>query len=225
MGALSEARPLALSHLEVTELADLARVREPGVTSVRLQRPVPGERLAELGAFVSGHTLDEVCTATWEDATARALSVTRSFPRLLQTLLASDVAELTRAFLRVADVPSCRVALRVITRDACRRFHVDVVALRMLCTYVGPGTLWAAREHVNVAAVDHMSSDIAADNRAIVPDPGRVLSAGPMDVLVLKGTRFPGAGGAGAVHRSPAAGSMERARLVLTIDTGLPHAH
>lgn len=224
---VSDARSLteALSHLEVAELADLVRVREPDVVSVRLQRAAAGERAAELADFVSNHTLDEVCNATWEDATARALAVTRSFPRLLQTKLASDIAELTRAFLRIADVPICRVALRVITRDACRRFHVDVVALRMLCTYVGPGTMWAAREHVNAAAVDRMSSDAAADNRAIVPDPARVLSAGPMDVLLLKGTRFPGAGASGAVHRSPAAGSERQSRLVLTIDTGLPHAH
>ena len=34
------------------------------------------------------------------------------------------------------------VRLDVVDTDACRRFHADYVPLRLLCTYVGPGTQW-----------------------------------------------------------------------------------
>jgi hypothetical protein len=56
--------------------------------------------------------------------------------------LLADILDLAARFARILGSPTLRLRLRLeaIDDDACRRFHVDRVRARLLCTYRGAGT-------------------------------------------------------------------------------------
>jgi hypothetical protein len=89
-----------------------------------------------------------------------------------------------------------RIGVRLVRLDApmCPSMHVDKVTLRVVSTYAGAGTEW-------------MSA-------------GSLRRCREGDVVLLKGERWPGNEGRGAVHRSPPleAGARAGARVLLTLD-------
>jgi len=64
------------------------------------------------------------------------------YPDDAAAMLAADIDRLTHVQSRLTGAQRLTVKLEVIETDACRRFHADYVTLRLLCTYVGPGTQW-----------------------------------------------------------------------------------
>jgi len=109
--------------------------------------------------------------------------------------LAQDIRFLARRFANIAGIADVRIRLQLVKDDACRKFHVDAVGLRMLCTYAGPGTEW-----------------VDAD--------GQVRILGLMQVAIFKGRAFPDQTPR-VLHRSPALSRRpprQRERLVLCID-------
>jgi hypothetical protein len=109
--------------------------------------------------------------------------------------LYGDFRRLAGRFAMLAASPLVRMRLEHVVDDSCRKFHVDAVGLRLLCTYAGPGTEWM---------------DIG----------GKVRRMTMMEVAIFKGTAFPGAGPR-VLHRSPplSAGMLAgQSRLVLCID-------
>ena len=93
----------------------------------------------------------------------------------------------------------------------CRRFHTDINSLRLLCTYVGQGTLWVPDEMVN-----HKAFLNKGGNEEIVTDESQIQHAGTGDVIILKGALYPEANP--IVHRSPAIEGNGESRLLLRID-------
>ena len=109
--------------------------------------------------------------------------------------LYADFRRLAGRFATLATSTLVRLRLEHVVDDACRKFHIDAVGLRMLSTYVGPGTEWM---------------DVG----------GKVRRMATMAVAIFKGTAFPGAGPR-VPHRSPplSAGMLDgQSRLVLCID-------
>lgn len=133
--------------------------------------------------------------------------------------LAADLVVLCAALGHATGRWQQRVKISVVDHEACPKFHVDNVPLRVVCSYVGNGT-----EYVPEPAVDRAALKRAGDeawpperaNRSICRRPELVVHPAPGDVLWLRGEKFDGANTPGAVHRSPA-GAPSR-RLVLTID-------
>jgi hypothetical protein len=111
--------------------------------------------------------------------------------------LGSDIGELARLYARLLRLTRVRIRLETVTTDACSRFHVDRVRLRLLTTYVGPGTDWL-------------------DVTAAPEDRIRRLPEGA--VALLKGSLWPGS--SGCPHRSPPIKGTGRHRLLLSIDEG-----
>ncbi len=111
--------------------------------------------------------------------------------------LAADIAELAKLYARLLRLKRLRIRLETVTTDACSRFHVDRVRLRLLTTYVGPGTDW-------------LDAGAAPDQRI------RRLPEGA--VALLKGSLWPGS--PGCPHRSPPIKGTGRHRLLLSIDEG-----
>lgn len=103
----------------------------------------------------------------------------------------------------------------------CRKFHVDFVAARAICTYNGPGTLWVDDAHVDRAALARLIPCAHTANAAIVPDPTAVRQARTGDLLLLRGANHPSRL-PGAVHRSPDVSEVPtEGRVLLTItDSG-----
>lgn len=66
-----------------------------------------------------------------------------ALPAALDTvpaLLAADVMALATRFAAFIGKPRLRLRLEVITGDACRKWHRDYTDLRLVLTYLGPGT-------------------------------------------------------------------------------------
>ncbi|WP_421988955.1 DUF1826 domain-containing protein [Roseococcus sp.] len=113
----------------------------------------------------------------------------------------TDIFRLSTLFGALARSETVRLRLEGITDDACRKFHVDAVGLRMLVTYAGPGTQWV------------MGDPAAATTPEQVPCGA---------VALLRGRRGTGES---VLHRSPPLSHLPEARrwrLLLCIDEPLP---
>ena len=139
-----------------------------------------------------------------EGLTSRGLASEGLVGLVADEELSSDlafVAELLRDLTGADDV-GVRVCHS--TSPMCARLHVDHIPLRLVCTYVGPGTEW----------VDQSGGegwfDCGTTERR-----GRLRRAEPGDIVLLKGEGWVGNEGCGAAHRSPA---HREPRLVASFD-------
>lgn len=136
-------------------------------------------------------------------------------PSAMDALL-KDIQQLAGHFEAIAstlDVPrAVTLRLETLHDDGCRRFHVDRVHLRLLCTYLGPGTEWLTEDQVDREALaTHLPNE--AILRGGVPQ-----RLEPFQVAILKGERYPGAAGRGQVHRSPPIAAAGTARVLFSLD-------
>jgi hypothetical protein len=108
--------------------------------------------------------------------------------------LYTDMRRLANRFSLIVNSPFVRLRFEFVSDDSCRKFHVDAVGLRLLCTYFGAGTEWVIGDVVHRMA--------------------------PMDVAIFKGTAFPDLGPR-IWHRSPPLSTgmfAGQSRLVFCID-------
>jgi len=103
-----------------------------------------------------------------------------------------------------------RIRLESVASNGCRLFHADLVPLRLITTYRGPGTEW-----LPAWAVDPTASS-RQDNQHVL-DMTFMQRLGAGDVALMKGDRYPGQQAPGLMHRSPPAGPGSP-RIVLAID-------
>ena len=112
--------------------------------------------------------------------------------------LVEDITALSKAFATLMEAPYLRLRLDPITTNACRKFHIDAVTSRLVCTYRGQSTQYgmgnAAREVAQYASVP-----------AGCP-------------IVLRGTKWPGDAPTGLLHRSPPIEGTGETRLLLVLD-------
>lgn len=112
--------------------------------------------------------------------------------------LEGDIAALADLFAALTNATWLRLRLDVVSDNACAKFHVDAVTLRLLCTYRGTGTQYG----------------VATDGR--VPD--EIFTTPTGAPLLLRGTLWPGDPPSGVVHRSPPIEGTGETRLVLVLD-------
>jgi hypothetical protein len=105
-----------------------------------------------------------------------------------------------------------KVELNTVRSDQCRLFHVDRVALRMICTYIGPGTQICRDANANRMALG------LGDNYKIVRDWKKIYQAKTGEYCFLAGDLHPENLGRGVIHRSPPIEKDQIVRLVLKID-------
>jgi Protein of unknown function (DUF1826) len=103
-----------------------------------------------------------------------------------------------------------KVRLESVSNNGCRLFHTDKVALRMLCTYRGEGTLWIPEHAIDRWQKDRINNSHVKDSTAIA-----ALDTGW--VAYLKGDAYPGELDEGIFHRSPTAGT-DMPRILLAAD-------
>ena len=192
--------PSATRVHHLTEPEGLLRIGEVGVAAAIWNRApdpdfaawidaLPPERLPSLRAAMPHSRADEAVIAACDGA---GLAACRE-----RDLLADDVAALALLFARAAGAPMIRVRLDVVLTDSCRKFHVDNVRLRLLCTYRGPG------------------AEYGVAPRGETPDK---IDRAPRGASALfRGRRWPGET-TGLVHRSPPIAGTGVTRLLLVID-------
>ncbi len=112
--------------------------------------------------------------------------------------LIEDTAALADIFARLMGAPFLRLRFDVVTDNACRKFHIDAVTARLVCTYRGTGTQYG------------FSADGA--------EPRRVFTVPTGAPILLRGTLWPEQPRTGLKHRSPPIEGTGETRLLLVLD-------
>ncbi|MEL6193879.1 MAG: DUF1826 domain-containing protein [Bacteroidota bacterium] len=128
------------------------------------------------------------------------------------TTLLEDISDSIAQFKEISQASSFRLLFSTVSTNMCRKFHTDVNDVRMLCTYIGPGTLWVPDE-----AIDLDATYARGNGKEVVIDLEKVKQAGTGDVIILKGALYPEANA--ILHRSPTIEENGEKRLLLRIDT------
>ena len=109
-----------------------------------------------------------------------------------------DVCALANTFLNVMGTPYVQLRFDVVADNACRKFHMDMVRARLICTYRGSGTQYGT------------SHDDA--------DPENIQDVPLGDPILLRGHRWPSTGSINLRHRSPPIAGTGETRLIMVLD-------
>lgn len=112
--------------------------------------------------------------------------------------LQQDIVSLATMFSGLIDATFLRLRLDVVTTNACRKFHIDAITSRLVCTYKGTGTQYGTATHGK--------------------DPKRVFTVQTGSPILLRGTLWPAKPNSGLLHRSPPIEGTGETRLVLVLD-------
>ncbi|MEO1689566.1 MAG: DUF1826 domain-containing protein [Pseudomonadota bacterium] len=115
--------------------------------------------------------------------------------------LVADIQRLACAFAAAMGVRRIRLRLDVVSGDACRKWHVDALTARLICTYRGSGTQLGTSPDVEARA-----------------EPSEIHSVPAAAPLVLRGTLWPETPPSGLLHRSPPIEGTGETRLLLVLD-------
>ena len=133
--------------------------------------------------------------------------------------LEAEIEQWAWHFAKLADRRHIQAQLSSISSDLCRKFHTDLVDLRLLCTYSGPATEWLRDEDVVRESLARFDIGLEEANRAILRPGATVQRAMAGDVVLLKGDTWPGNEWLGAVQRSPPIEADGERRRLLRLDT------
>jgi len=133
-------------------------------------------RLAARGAFRHRTSADTASPAGAIDAVLGPLGGAASWPAL-----ARDLGQMLGLMALSEPFKGCNLRLEVVDDDGCRLFYADRVNIRLLCTYVGPGTelqFDSAVTQVEAGAVLLMRGTLSRHGPGVLhrsrPNPGRV---------------------------------------------------
>jgi hypothetical protein len=194
-GLVSTLAPQACAAVSADE-AVLLEVLRPQVALALWLRPEPAGWRRMTAPLLAAAPFRAAC----EDAPEAAVdSVLAALGQPVPMALATDITRLAAMFAAITGRERIRVRLDGVTHDSCRRFHIDAIGLRLLCTYRGEGTQWTM-----------CGPDCRAPHQAPA-----------CSVALLKGTRHAPPAPAGCLHRSPPVSLLpehRRARILLCID-------
>ena len=109
-----------------------------------------------------------------------------------------DVVSLAQVFANLMDAKYLRLRLEAVATNACRKFHIDAITGRLVCTYRGTGTQYGISTNGD--------------------DPTRVFTVPTGAPILLRGTLWPEKPASGLLHRSPPIEGTGETRLVLVLD-------
>lgn len=112
--------------------------------------------------------------------------------------LTDDISALAEIFADLMGARYLRLRLQAVTTNACRKFHIDAIKARLVCTYRGHGTQYG--------------------NSTDGGDPARVFAVATGASILLRGTLWPSRPASGLLHRSPPIEGTGETRLVLVLD-------
>ena len=179
-----------------------AHVLDPGVSLWRWCRTLPAELTTFCHELLAGPWFDlrVRCEPDEVEAAVDVQLVRIIGDRVDRASLTADVAMLAELLATTASCDLVEVRVEHGPGGTCPVFHQDHHLLRLLCTYIGPGTEWLPEGHVDRTELGLRGRTPDDANRAIAT--GRPTRAAAGEVLVTKGASF-GSGADGFVHRSP----------------------
>lgn len=112
--------------------------------------------------------------------------------------LIKDTINLAESFAKIMSVSHVQLRFDIIRNNACRKFHVDAIKARLICTYLGTGTQYG----------------ISKNNT----DPQEIFTLPTGSPMILRGSLWPETPKSGLLHRSPPIEGKTETRLLLVID-------
>jgi len=112
--------------------------------------------------------------------------------------LHTDIVNLAGLFAGLMGTQHIRLRLDVITTNACRKFHMDAIRARLICTYRGTGTQYGTSRDGH--------------------DPEHIFTTAPGDAFLMRGSEWLDHPQSGLKHRSPPIEGTGETRLVLVLD-------
>ncbi|MEM0944720.1 MAG: DUF1826 domain-containing protein [Pseudomonadota bacterium] len=199
MAAETRAGPQAVRQAD--SLAGLAEISAPGTAAVIWQRaPRP-----EFQTWMDGlapNLLPRTRTVLRADrvrAAAEAMCAECATPESPERAhLIDDLAGLAESFAALMGTAYLRLRLDVVTTNACRKFHIDALTARLICTYRGRGTEYGLARQGD--------------------DPDEIHAVPTGAPVVLRGTEWPEGPPLGLLHRSPPIEGTGETRLLLVLD-------
>ncbi|WP_437754957.1 DUF1826 domain-containing protein [Sorangium sp. So ce1389] len=207
------AAPASSTRL-VTELADLSEIAAPEVNVCVLRRGVDPDVEGFVRAWLLPRPVSEALfvDADAPELTALAAGAPHSPGR---EAFLHDVRGLISLFADLTGCPRVGVRLARLDKPMCPRLHADMVTVRLVTTYAGPGTEWAEHAAVRRDRLGHRANGVPDEKSGVLRAGARLRAMEPFNVGLLKGESWPGNQGRGAVHRSPPGAQP---RVVVTLD-------
>lgn len=146
-------------------------------------------------------------------------AVLRHFPASpIRARFAEDIRALVDLFATLAAAARIGLRLCVTRAPMCPRFHVDYASLRLLSTWVGPGTEWLEHDDVDRRFLG-LGGGHAPDEASGLLLPGaQIHRMQAFEVALMKGERFASQEGRGVVHRSPRTTAAAPWRVMISLD-------
>lgn len=130
--------------------------------------------------------------------------------------LARDIQQLVDMFCCLFDGEHVGLRLSVLRHAMCPKFHIDRVPVRLICSYLGPGTQWLPDEFAvgNAQAIRGAAKSLLTNNGVTSHT---CKSLRPQSVGLMKGATWDDAQYKGLMHRSPPIVPSVN-RLLLSLD-------
>jgi len=185
----------------VSQLNGLYALQDDDVPAVVWDRDIPDDFQAWINGIAPENLPSTRVRLKTKDVRAAAhdICAQAGMPECAERdWMVKDVAALADIFASI--MTTWQVALRfdVLTGNACRKFHIDVVSSRLICTYRGPGTQYGVPKSGN--------------------DPDQIFDVPTGSPIMLRGTRWPNQSGPDVRHRSPPIEGSGTTRLNLVLD-------
>lgn len=207
---LSPAPSFVISN-DVEQLEDIQRA---DINISIWERPVNPEMNQWLEQFKESdfksfnlHTTSQTFKGDFENA---LINYQNSSPLGFQSLL-EDADMLLQAFAKITQKTNFRIYWAIVRNGMCRRFHTDANTLRLLCTYMGPGTQWVKPDNIDYD-IPHCKG-----NEMIINE-DEIQQTKPFDVVILKGALHAERDTPPILHRSPPIESETEKRILFRID-------
>jgi hypothetical protein len=193
----------------------LARINEPDVNICIWQRPSIDQIERELASLTPRDLPDVRCRCNLNkfDAAVTRLMANQGLSTDLFKHWREDLLSIARIYFPLTRGRRVTMRLETTDQDGCPRFHTDRTHLRLLCTYLGPGTEWLRNDQA-----DREAQLAGAPNSEILltykPSQLRRFWVG-----LLKGSAFPGNSRNGLIHRSPPSQGPGVNRVLFCLDS------
>ncbi len=196
-----EVRNAAIGVAIADDPAGLKTFLQPGCAAAVWRRQTPPDVQAWLEALdpdllPSGRVILPLDTVS--DTVGHLFDIHKTPAGSEREWLHEDITALAYMFADLTSAKFLRLRVDVVTTNACRRFHIDAITSRLVCTYRGTGTQYG----------------ISTDGQ----DPKRVFTVQTGAPILLRGTLWPSQPASGLLHRSPPIEGTGETRLVLVLD-------
>ncbi|MDF1668958.1 MAG: DUF1826 domain-containing protein [Roseovarius sp.] len=180
---------------------DLARFLDPACPAVIWQRHAPPEFQSWIDTLAPDLLPDNrvvLHRSQMRSVVTEIFEIAKTPACASRAHLVEDIVALSEAFADLMRASYLRLRLNAVTTNACRKFHVDAISARLVCTYRGMGTQYG----------------ISASGA----EPEHIFTVPTGAPILLRGTLAPEQPASGLRHRSPPIEGSGATRLVLVLD-------